>query len=66
MKTSKTQKVIDWLNSYGAITSMEAYNNFSLTRLASVIHNLKKHGYNITTEIIENNHIRYARYHLVR
>jgi hypothetical protein len=45
----KTQKdaVLWHLQKYGTITSLEAIKHYGCTRLASVIFNLKKEGYNI-------------------
>jgi hypothetical protein len=45
----KTQKdAIKWhLKNYGHITSWEAIKEYGATRLASIIFNLKKEGYNI-------------------
>ena len=39
---------IKWhLKNYGHITSLEAINQYGVTRLASIIFNLKKDGYTI-------------------
>lgn len=52
MKKQKSQikDILAYLKEYGSITSMEAFERFHATRLAAVIFNLRKLGYNITTE----------------
>lgn len=67
---SKTQDVLNHLKIYGSISQMEAAEYYNLWRLGSVIHVLRKRGYEITTEDvpfvskygIKNS---YARYHLI-
>tara|TARA_R110000868_G_scaffold392532_1_gene663197 strand:+ start:976 stop:1194 length:219 start_codon:yes stop_codon:yes gene_type:complete len=52
MKT-KTEKVISYLEKNGSITSMEAFKLFNVTRLASIILNLRNRGLSIFTETIK-------------
>lgn len=47
-----------------SITSIDAFHRWGITRLASVVHNLRKAGYEIRTEITTNGRKRYARYYL--
>ena len=53
MKKQKSQikDILAYLQRNGSITSMEAFEYFHATRLAAVIFNLRKLGYDITTEI---------------
>lgn len=51
-KMNKTKAVLIHLQHFGSITSMEAIEKFSATRLSSIIYNLKKAGYKINTETI--------------
>ena len=51
-KTNKTKKVLEHLKTYGSITSLEAIELYGATRLSSIIHSLRKHGYNIITEYL--------------
>lgn len=44
------QDILDYLKEHGEISSMEAWDRFHITRLAAVIFNLRKRGYNIVTE----------------
>ena len=47
--TNKTKLVLNHLKSGKTITSLEAINLFSATRLSSIIFNLRKRGYDIAT-----------------
>lgn len=48
-KTSKTEKVLEHLKEYGAITSLEAIELYGATRLSAIIYNLRNRGYKINT-----------------
>ena len=52
-KTKMTQcdRVLQHLEDYGTITSIEAITEYGILRLASHINDLKRRGYNITSEI---------------
>jgi hypothetical protein len=49
-RINKTQLVLDHLEKYGTITSLEAIELYGATRLSSIIYNLRKRGYKIVTE----------------
>ena len=49
-KTNKTEKVLQHLEKYGHITSLEAIEKYGATRLSAIIFNLRKKGYEISTE----------------
>lgn len=49
MKTTQIEVVKNHLMNYGSITSMEAFFKYRITRLASVIHVLRKQGLDIET-----------------
>lgn len=52
MKTSQTQKVLNYLqNNDNGITSFDAFERFNITRLSSVIFILKHEGYKITSTL---------------
>lgn len=62
--------VVSHLNSFGAITSKEAFEMYGITRLAAIIHDLRIKGYNIETDMIVGktrygSTCQYARYVLV-
>ena len=66
---TKTQAVLQWLETHASISSMEAINNFGATRLGAIIFNLRKRGYNIETVMVDGrdrfgNTMRFARYYL--
>ena len=49
MKKSHSERVLDYMNNFGSISSLEAFRDLGVTRLSAVIFNLKKAGYNITS-----------------
>lgn len=46
---SQLKDVLSYIQQCGSITSFEAFEQFHITRLASVIHRLRLCGYNIQT-----------------
>jgi hypothetical protein len=54
--------VYNHLMRYGSITSMEAFNDYKITRLAAIIFKLKKKGMQINSSIVGSK--RFARYSL--
>lgn len=63
--TPGTKVILLHLNKRGTISPMEALHSYSTMRLAPRIHELRKAGYNITTDIHEDESgHRYARYRL--
>ena len=53
MKTTQCERILRHLRHYGSITQGEAYSEYGITRLASRINDLKKKGFNITSETVE-------------
>lgn len=51
MKTTQCQRILDYMNQFGSISTLEAFRDLGVARLASRIHDLKGMGYNITSEI---------------
>ena len=41
--------VLEHLKTYGALTSMEAFELYGATRLAAIVHEFRKMGYDIET-----------------
>lgn len=65
-KTNKTSQVLKHLQKNGSITSWEAIQKYSATRLSAIIFNLRKH-YIISSVMQEDtdrygNNTRFARY----
>lgn len=51
MKITQCQRILDYMRRFGAISTLEAFNDLGVTRLASRIHDLKAQGYNIVSTI---------------
>lgn len=51
--TSQREAILMHLTAFGSITSMEAFVDWSITRLADIVYTLKKEGHNIETEMLE-------------
>jgi hypothetical protein len=60
---SKTVDVLNHLKKK-PITSWEAITKYRATRLADIIFKLRGRGFNISTELVEDGSVRYARYRL--
>lgn len=50
---TKKEKVLEHLKKYNTITSLEAIDKYSATRLSAIIYSLRKTGYKIITEKIQ-------------
>lgn len=50
MKVTQCERIIDYMQQFGSISSFEAFSDLGIVRLASRIHDLKGQGYNITSE----------------
>jgi hypothetical protein len=61
-KSKKVEKVLQ----NKSITSLEAFEKFRATRLADIVYKMRKRGHNITTEMVEINGIRFAKYRLIK
>ena len=47
---TQEERIIEYLNDWGSITTYEAFNDLGITRLASRICDLKKKGYDFTIQ----------------
>ena len=66
MKGSKV-RILEHLQTYGTITSMEAFERYGITRLAARISELREKGYDIRTMMVYGRNryddaVRYAKY----
>ena len=61
---SQNALIKGWLLNGHSITSLDALNMFGCFRLSARIANLKEQGMNITTEMVEINDKRIAKYSL--
>lgn len=50
MKQTQCQRIIDYMTKFGSISTIEAFNDLGVARLASRIHDLKSQGYSIISE----------------
>jgi hypothetical protein len=51
----KKERLLQYLNEYGSITSFEAFSELFDTRLSDTIYRLEKDGYNFKRETIRKN-----------
>lgn len=51
MKMTQCQRIIDYMRQFGSISTIEAFNDLGVARLASRIHDLKAQGYHIVSEM---------------
>lgn len=49
---TQNQMIINYINEFGSISTMEAFMELGVTRLASRIHDLRCEGYEFKREII--------------
>lgn len=68
MKGSKV-RILEHIQKYGYITSMDAFQHYGITRLSGRIFDLRKMGYDIQTMDVESVNrygepVRFARYYL--
>lgn len=67
MKTDSQNALIKgWLLNGHSLTTLDALNMFGCFRLSARISNLKDQGMNITTEMVEVNDKRIAKYYLTK
>lgn len=49
-KPKQTDRVLSYMRHYGSITALEAMRDLGVYRLASRIHELREHGFDITSD----------------
>lgn len=49
--STQNQRILDYLDSHGSITQLEALNELGIMRLASRISDLRKNGYQIDSKM---------------
>lgn len=49
---TQCERIIDYMERFGSITTFEAFSELGITRLASRIHDLTEDGYQIEREMI--------------
>lgn len=66
---NKVELVLKHLERYGSITSWRAIKSYRVTRLSSIIFNLKRKGYDIRTIMMDSDSeysSRYAKYVMLK
>lgn len=51
LEMSQSEMVLYHIDKYGSITDREAVYDYGIMRLGSIIHKLRKNGYNIKTNM---------------
>lgn len=52
MKVTQCNRIIQYCKDFGSITTLQAFQDLGVTRLASRINDLKKQGYAIESEFV--------------
>lgn len=70
MKTNQRDRILQYIQDFGGITSYEAYTELGITQLGARIFELKKLGYNFKDETVSkknryNESISFKKYMLV-
>lgn len=50
MRKTHCDRVLDYINEFGSITSLDAFKDLGVTRLSAVVFDLKKKGIPIETQ----------------
>lgn len=65
---TQTRKILEYMQTYGSISSMEAFRELGITRLSARIYDLRRAGYQIDTWRVSKKkngeEIMYFRYYL--
>lgn len=62
---TQCQKMVEWMDEHGSISTREAMRNLEIMRPASRICDLRKAGWDIETIMVQGLRSRYARYRIV-
>ena len=49
MKTTQCERIVQYMQEFGSISTIEAFSDLGVTRLASRINDLKRMGYRISS-----------------
>lgn len=50
---TQNERIVEYINEFGSITTLEAFTDLGITRLASRIHDLTEDGYQIRRETVK-------------
>ena len=64
---TQRERVTEYINKFGSISSLEAFSDLGVTRLADVIFKMKRDGVNVCTQMEKSNNrygepVYFARY----
>lgn len=62
---TQAETILLHLKRHRTITSQQAWSRYSVTRLADVVHKLRRHGYAVMTEPQRTGRTVYAKYRLI-
>ena len=70
MKKTQKERILEYINKFGSITSLEAYSELGITQLGARLDQLKREGYMFSTETEKGKNrfgedVKYKRYRLV-
>lgn len=70
-KMNQCQRILKYIDDYGSITTLQAFQDLGVTRLASRIHDLRKRGYVFHREFVESENrygetVRYKKYSFLK
>lgn len=68
---TQCERIIDYIKTFGSITTLDAFKDLGITRLASRIHDLTEDGFEFEREMITSRNrygelVHYKRYSLKR
>lgn len=50
---TQNERIVEYINEFGSITTLEAFTDLGITRLASRIHDLTEDGYQFHRETVK-------------
>jgi len=70
-RLTQYDRVLRHLRERGNITSLQAFRDYGITRLSAIIFNLRKDGYNITSEYMSRKNrygdkVKFVKYVLIK
>ena len=70
MKITQCERIVKYCNDFGSITTLQAFQDLGVTRLASRINDLKNQGYVIKSQFVTSKNrygeaVSYKKYEIV-
>jgi hypothetical protein len=54
MKNTQAERILTYIDEHGSITPLDAFRDLGITRLAARIHDLRRDGFSICGEMVED------------